>query len=100
MLTGNDAPVALCGNKCDLESHIDEDELYDIIEGFPRNENGERIAKGFRVSAMTNEGIDVMFNEMLPLAIKEKVRIMREDGKPVPKWADDRKNHKKSCTVV
>ncbi|ELP92247.1 hypothetical protein EIN_118210 [Entamoeba invadens IP1] len=69
-------PKALCGNKSDLTSAINESDFRDFLTKNPM--------KDFKVCTTTGEGLDAMFNAILPDAIEECIKQLTQKGKTVP----------------
>ena len=69
-------PKALCGNKCELPEKVDEAKVAAVLESKPMPQ--------FKTSALSGQGVEEMFNELLPLAIEEAIKQLKERNKPVP----------------
>ena len=69
-------PKYLCCNKSDLTRSIKEEDLQAVLQSCPLKE--------FKVSAQTGEGIDAMFDAIIPEAVEESIRQLKEKNKPSP----------------
>ncbi|KAL7719194.1 Sphingomyelin phosphodiesterase [Entamoeba marina] len=85
-----DIPKFLCGNKCENECVVTDEELREFLNRNPMPD--------FKVSAETGEGLNAMFDKILPLAIEESIKQLKEKKKPIP--GGEGKPKKKSCHIL
>ncbi|EKE42217.1 hypothetical protein ENUP19_0162G0023 [Entamoeba nuttalli] len=83
-------PKFLCGNKTDLESQINENDFKDFLTKNPM--------KDFKISVQSGEGIDAMFNAILPEAIEESIKQLKAKGRPIPPPIKEKKSGK--CALL
>ncbi|ELP93768.1 hypothetical protein EIN_175550 [Entamoeba invadens IP1] len=69
-------PTVLCGNKCELEDKIDKEAKDAFLAKHPMKE--------YKISTVTGQGIDQLFNDILPGAIGEAIRQLKSQKKPIP----------------
>ncbi|ELP90843.1 hypothetical protein EIN_359260 [Entamoeba invadens IP1] len=69
-------PQIVCANKCDLPNAVTDD----IKNKFLTEHN----FKEYKTSVTTGQGIEQMFNELLPLAIEEAIKQLKAKGKTPP----------------
>ena len=82
-------PQYLCCNKCDLERTINEEDLKHVLDNWENATKKEE----FKVSAKTGEGIEEMISEIIPKAVEEAIRRLKEKGIKIPKRL------KSNCTL-